>query len=299
MISIIDAPQDLSGFIPQMKAEGVQTIIRYYNRQNSSVFPSKRLSQSEAADLTDAGFSLAVVFQQRGGAGGNIQDLDRESGKRDADKAVELADKLGQPAGSAIYFAVDHDFFRQSELSVIIPYFEEVRNALGSTWRAGSYGSGTIGKTMKSRDLIDLIWLSGSTGFHGTRDMLATDEWTMFQSALDKRFPGAGFPYDANRLREGVTDLGQFRLDGAAAPVVPPRPTAPGALMEVVARSGLRLRTGPGAEFPSPEVLPNGTVVHALGRNGDWVKVDLQGDGSVDGFVHGDFLRLISGTIPE
>ena len=56
-------------------AAGVQTVIRYYNNKNSATFPTKCLTAAELEALFDAGLSVAVVFQQRGGAGGNLDDL--------------------------------------------------------------------------------------------------------------------------------------------------------------------------------------------------------------------------------
>ena len=61
--------------------------------------------------------------------------------------------------------------------------------------------------------------------------------------------------------------------------------------MEVIARSGLKLRKGPGTEYDDNATLPAGMLVSALGRMDSWIKVDREGDGHADGFMHGAFLE--------
>lgn len=59
----------------------------------------------------------------------------------------------------------------------------------------------------------------------------------------------------------------------------------------VIARSGLRIRSGPGTEFDVISSLSYGTRVLLLSRIGDWAQIDMNGDGAADGFVHASFLR--------
>ncbi len=294
----IDVAMNVSGFADQLHHAGVRTVIRYYNHRNSSVLPTKRLDPPEAEVLADAGLNLMTVFQQRGGAGGHIEDLDAESGSADATRALELAAALGQPEGSAIYFAVDHDFYKQSELNSIRPYFERVREVLGNRYRVGCYGSGTVGGTMQRAGLVDLIWLAGATGWSGTKDMLQTDAWALFQKDLHKTWPGGGFSYDGNVLNPAFPDHGQFVLGSTPASDRDSAPLQATTIMEVTARSGLRVRRGPSTAYEHFTVLPTGSLVHAVSRVGDWVKVDLEGDGQPDGFMHGDYLRILSGGFP-
>jgi hypothetical protein len=58
----------------------------------------------------------------------------------------------------------------------------------------------------------------------------------------------------------------------------------------VNARSGLRLRSGPGTNFDTIELLPLGRLVFVGKRQGEWVEVDLQGDGVIDGFAFASYL---------
>jgi len=61
----------------------------------------------------------------------------------------------------------------------------------------------------------------------------------------------------------------------------------------VVARGGLKLRGGPGTSFDSEKTLPAGTelnVVESDSHDPSWVRVDLEGDGLLDGYVFASFL---------
>ncbi|WP_052749126.1 M15 family metallopeptidase [Arsukibacterium ikkense] len=62
----------------------------------------------------------------------------------------------------------------------------------------------------------------------------------------------------------------------------------------VNARSGLRLRAGPGTDFDVTGNLHAGQRLWLLQSKGDWVQVDLAGDGLADGYCHSAFLQLLS-----
>lgn len=64
----------------------------------------------------------------------------------------------------------------------------------------------------------------------------------------------------------------------------------------VTARSGLRLRGGPGTMFGTIDTIEYGTEVNVLrfdGSSDDWALVDLEGDGGRDGFMFADFLEPV------
>jgi hypothetical protein len=69
----------------------------------------------------------------------------------------------------------------------------------------------------------------------------------------------------------------------------------------VIARDGLRLRSGPSTDFNVIRTLPFGTSVIVLsheGESGQWALVDLEGDGRADGFVNFPFLRPAGAVTP-
>lgn len=222
MHSIIDVPQNVGGLARYLAASGVNTVIRYYNHRNSTLFPSKCLTGVELAALHGAGMSVAVAFEQRGGAGGRICDLDGPAGERDSARALDLAATLHQPKGSAIYFTVDWDYYAPQHLTLVTSYFRSVRDALAGCYLVGVYGSGTVGRHLKLQGLVDHIWLSGSLEWSGTRQALEQGDWSLFQRYMGKRSAFGGFRYDGNLVNPALQDFGQFgppgrKLDCVAA----------------------------------------------------------------------------------
>jgi hypothetical protein len=76
-----------------------------------------------------------------------------------------------------------------------------------------------------------------------------------------------------------------------------PQPSGPAIVRPgryvVIARSGLRLRGGPGTNFDIEATLQAGTEVNVVAvSNVDpaWVRVDLEGDGLLDGYIFAAFL---------
>lgn len=111
---------------------------------------------------------------------------------------------------------------------------------------------------------------------------------------------GWGAPMPAEEAGEPL-DL--LALLGGA---VQPRPSARGAGVEgagqrftVIARGGLKLRSGPSPEFDAVQSFPEGTVCHVLARDGEWALVDLHGDGKADGYFHFGFLRRLAEDAPS
>jgi uncharacterized protein (TIGR02594 family) len=295
MHAIIDVAQNVGTFAEQLANAGVRTVIRYYNHNNSEQLPSKALTRGELDRLHAAGLSVAVVFQQRGGAGGNLRDFTQASGERDARRALELAQTMDQPAGSAIYFGVDHDFFRSSELAPIQAYFQAARDAIAGRYRIGCYGSGTVGNTLRNSGAVDLVWIAAARGWSGTRDALASGNWTLDQRFLELRSEVGGFIYDGNVFNPAAANFGQFDSQR-------PRDSGLGegsaALYRVIARPSLNLRPTPDTLGAPIGSLPTDTMLRGLGRSGDWIKVDLDGDGGADGFAHSAFLEEVSGGVP-
>lgn len=300
MHEIIDSPFNVGDHAARLFHEGVRTVIRYYNNKNSSTFPSKCLIPGEFGKLTAAGLKVAVVFQQRGGAGGFLDDFGTGKGTRDAKRALALAGSIGQPPGSAVYFGVDHDFFRPNELDQIERYFAEVNAEFGGQFRVGVYGSGAVCSRLKSSSYATLFWLPASMGWSASRAFLASQQWTLFQKFQDLQADFGGFNYDGNLFNPTFADFGQFGAIAQPAAEVPIlRDPANGvAVFEVMARSGLRLRGGAGEIFATLQTLPLGTVVHGLGQQGDWLQVDVNGDGIADGFMARAYLKALTGGVP-
>ena len=86
------------------KAIGVKTIARYYDWVDGET-TCKSLFPKESDALIAAGFSIVAIFQHENSDPETF--IDKSRGAKDAREAIEMAAANGQPAGSAIYFAVD------------------------------------------------------------------------------------------------------------------------------------------------------------------------------------------------
>ena len=94
--------------------------------------------------------------------------------------------EIEQPAGSAVYFAVDFDASAAEIRTAIIPYFRGVARAFAEdnglpVYRVGVYGSGAVCAAVLDAGLAELAWLSCSTGWSGSRAFLASGRWTLKQ----------------------------------------------------------------------------------------------------------------------
>lgn len=294
---IIDTPFNAGSRAASLRAAGIETVIRYYNFQNSHTFPEKRLTAPEAGALCAAGLNLGVVFQQRHNA---PDEFSREKGLQAGRKAHQIGeDEVGQPDGSAIYFAVDFDASKKEIQDRIRPYFEGVRDSLaaegGGTarYRVGAYGSGLVAQTLRDAGLIEFMWLSMSRGFRGTRDAIDAGEFHLNQLPPEATLLGLGV--DFNVANPARPDFGGFTVDtedvhGSMAPSGPGTGVL-GTAMRVTARSGLRLRAGPATSFDVIGLLPFGTTVFVDEIRDGWAKVDREGDGKADGFAFAAFLE--------
>ena len=184
---IVDADFDVSPYLAQLKSAGVTTIGRYYDRAYGSGIgescyhhPLKTLTKAELTAIESAGLSVFVVFQHCGAQCVNF-DLQNKAtagkGRKDAQAAVRLAEELGQPAGTPIYFAIDFDPTpgRDNPLPAariwasIDAYFDQVGHVLARTrWQVGVYGAGITCQRLKASGKAKYFWLSSSLGHLGT-----------------------------------------------------------------------------------------------------------------------------------
>jgi uncharacterized protein (TIGR02594 family) len=289
-MAIIDVATDVGAYAEHFARAGVTTVIRHYNHRNVDL-PGERLDAAEKAALEAAGLAIAVVFQQTG-AGDHAEGFSYSQGRQDARRALDLAAKLGQPRGSAIYFAVGHDLFHSTDLSRLRAYFQAAGDEINTHFRIGAYGSGHVCRMLLDGGLADLTWMSLSGGWHSGQAFLSSLDWSLMQQGTGI-WPDAGFAYAPNIANPSVPDFGQFHADqtgfehAAAA--------RPDTILRIIARDGLNLRAGPGTGYDVKAVLPCDRLVFGHQRNGDWVLVDIPGDAKRDGHMHADFLEVLAG----
>ena len=143
--------------------------------------------------------------------------------------------------------------------------------------------------TLAKKKLIDFRWLAMSRGFSGTREALEAGEFHLAQRAPAGTLCGLGVDFnDANPARP---DFGAFTLDDDTpehALIVPGAER-----FRVVGRAGVRLREGPGNQFDIIGGLPFGQIVFVLSISEGWARVDIEGDGRIDGFASAGFMERI------
>jgi hypothetical protein len=90
--------------VQALKSIGVKTVARYYAWVGPET-TCKSLFPAESDALIKAGFNIITVFQYENSDPETF--INPKRGANDAKEALHLAGANGQPAGSAIYFAVD------------------------------------------------------------------------------------------------------------------------------------------------------------------------------------------------
>jgi hypothetical protein len=95
---VIDTNDNVTADLPLLKSKGVTAIGRYYS---SSAW--KRITKVEAAAISAAGIRIFTIFEDTGDP-----ELSLDRGIHDAQIALSQAKSVKQPAGSAIYFAMEH-----------------------------------------------------------------------------------------------------------------------------------------------------------------------------------------------
>ena len=289
MSTVIDTTSNCTAILTSLKQLGYGTIIRYYS---SSAW--KRLSQSEAIATGNAGLQQCVVYQNRQN---QRADFTLAKGRAAGNAAHSYASNvIYQPPGTAIYFSVDFDASESEVNNSIIPYFNGVREGLAEAgdgtpnYRIGVYGSGRVCRMLSDASLVDFTWLSQSTGFGEYQAWLSSQRWHLKQNMPTRV---SGIDCDTDDTNPSLPDFGAFLLPtgslGPAAPSGPP-PSGVGQF-RVIARDGLRLRTGPSTDFEVRSIVSFGTILKVLSRSGDWALVDLSGDAAADGYVYSSFLR--------
>lgn len=154
-----------------LQSAGVSFIGRYYT---SIPDDPKLLTGAEAQSICAAGFEIVALYEDDG------TTFSAQFGKQNAQAALQLAQNIGQPFGTAIYFAVDYDASADDLSGRIIPYFRAVNAAIGGAYAVGVYGSGLVCQSLLGAELASYAWLSMSTAFRGSADF---DRWNVKQSA--------------------------------------------------------------------------------------------------------------------
>jgi len=130
----------------------------------------KVLTRQEALALTNAGIRIVSVWES--GTPTSSAYFTEAQGKADGNDAYQLAERIGQPKGTPIYFAVDYDATEDDVNGPIAHYFDGVgiglaeAQALSSgNYGIGVYGSGRTCRLVISSNRASWSWLAQSAGW--------------------------------------------------------------------------------------------------------------------------------------
>ncbi|WP_445487433.1 glycoside hydrolase domain-containing protein [Niallia sp. 03133] len=113
----------------------------------------KSFNQEEAAAIQAEGLNLISIYQKSANYGSYFTSL---QGAADVKEAMEYAQSVQQPKGTAIYFAVDFDasFY---QLKSVLQYFSEIQRIV-KNYKIGIYGSYKVVNAVKDAGLADFYW---------------------------------------------------------------------------------------------------------------------------------------------
>jgi hypothetical protein len=196
----IDLATDSGGVLNQLREGRVDFVARYY-RPLESRWPA--LSPSEARLLSSLGLKIVAVWESHSR---HHTHFSYSSGYSDATEAYWQARAVGQPKGSAIYFAVDFD---ARLLQPIDEYFHGVAAGFAAAsggiadYTIGVYGSGAVCDEVKREGLAQYCWLSNSIAW---AQSIGYEDWNIRQGS---RLAELSFNHDGDEARD---EYGAFQV---------------------------------------------------------------------------------------
>lgn len=154
----------------------------------------KTFDAAEAKAIRNAGLKLVSIFQKSADRSAYFTE---EQGRQDGRDAVKAAQNVGQPAGTAIYFAVDFDAGKRA-IPHILAYFNGVRKTF-HTYKLGIYGSYTVMLAVKG--LADFYWQTYAWSYGKVADFIHMHQY-------ENNIKVAGVLIDRNDIRKNPGDWG-------------------------------------------------------------------------------------------
>jgi kumamolisin len=202
----LDADTNVTGALASIVSAGYVAVGRYYSSN-----AAKRLTAGEAAAISAAGLKIFTVFEDSASPA-----LNYESGVHDAQIALQQAHAVNQPAGSAIYFALDSELDTPA-LDGVRQYFSGIKDTIAGAFKLGVYGDGVVCQALLDDGTCTYTWLSASRGFPGSRPFYAGGRWSLAQDP-DINQPFHGLSIDFN---ETASDFGGFQVGALMAHAAP------------------------------------------------------------------------------
>lgn len=208
----------------KLKQESISFVGRYLVPEAYG----KALTAAELAGLRDAGLAVLLCWEtaadrMKGGAA---------AGAADAAAARALAEKLGVPDGTAVYFACDYSI-PDADLRTAERYVLAAKAALGR-YEAGVYGPQRIVEFLSARGACERFWqcVAWSDRFLEAANVRQY-QWQGGPEAMALA-ARVGFAVDMNAcedLRKAgmwMADCTEYREDDGSV-IIEPKPSAPAA----------------------------------------------------------------------
>jgi hypothetical protein len=198
----VDLATDAGAVLNELSGSRLDFVARYY-REPQSRWPP--LSLGEAQLMSSLGLKIVAIWESHSRKAAHFS---YSSGFSDAMMAYQQAKAIGQPPGSAIYFAVDFDAQGWS-FERVDEYFRGIQAGLTaasgglSDYAVGVYGSGAVCDAVKRAGLARYSWLSNSIGWTGS---IAYEDWNIRQGG---RWPELSFDHDGDEARN---EYGGFQI---------------------------------------------------------------------------------------
>ena len=183
-----------------LKAAGYTHVGRYLTGTVGIEHTPKNLTLDEVSNIENAGLSVFPIYQD----GGYELDYfkDPSQGSVDAQTAILAAKRIGIPAGTTIYFAVDFDCYEYQIDTFIIPYFQQLYMVFYGTENDKNYKIGIYAPRYVCSRICDLGYASSSfvadmsTGFSCNLGYPIPDNWA-FDQFHERTFSSSpSFPID-------------------------------------------------------------------------------------------------------
>ena len=142
-----------------LRSEGYTFVGRYLGNH---------LTLDEKNIITKGGLFIVSLYERNPTHVGYFTDA---QGRHDAARAINKAQKLGQPFGTPIYFTVDYDAPDSDIAGNIKIYLQAIKAVFkenGNPYKLGLYGSGAVLRYFEHT--YTYTWLSGATGWRKSRD---------------------------------------------------------------------------------------------------------------------------------
>ncbi len=154
MLEAIDCMTPLTAeTVAKLKQTSYRAVGRYLGAKYIGL--AKGITPIEKDLILSAGLSLFLIYETMPT---QASYFTQEKGIHDAKTAIDEAEFLGVPKGTAIYFTVDFDA-QAGDMPAVIAYFKGIRSAMGSKYLVGAYGGYAVMEALYAQHgLVDKFY---------------------------------------------------------------------------------------------------------------------------------------------